>query len=220
MHHRAWSVLGVLTIGMFTVVEQVSATTITSTSLSAWEGSLAGSPTDVDFSKLRYGSYDTAAGVTLSGLTFAGPDSGSYKLTAQLYNGTVSLLGGTDKGSGISIATPTGGETAFGIYFLSTGGTPLGLTLSDGESFSVNRGFFGMTLSHPVTSFFLSATPGSQAVVYDALWGVSSLPQEGGVSSPSAAPEAGTILLFAVGLLALAATMRLRSRQAVCPCGR
>ena len=215
MRHRPWSLLGVLALAMLTAAAHGSATTITSTSLSTWEGTLAGSPTDVDFSKLRYGNYNTAAGITLGGFTFTGPDSGSYKLTGQLYNGTVSLVGATDKGSGISIATPTGGETAFGIYFLSTGGTPLGLMLSDGETFSLNRGFFGMTLSHPVTSFFLSAAPGSQAVVYDALWGASNSPQDGGGSGASATPEAGTILLFAVGLLSLGMVMRKRSSRAL-----
>lgn len=214
MRVSAWSMLVAVVIGVFTIPVHGWATTITSTSLSAWEGTLAGSPTDVDFSKLKYGSYDTAAGVTLSGLNFTGPDNGSYKLSGQLYNGTVSLLGGTDKGSGISMAMPTGGETAFGIYFLSTGGTSLGLTLSDGESFSLSRGFFGMTFSHPVSSFFLSTTQGSQAVIYDALWGVSTLPQDGGVNSPSAAPEAQTILLFAAGFLTLGVGARWRGNDA------
>ena len=218
MRRGTWRVLSVLIVATLTAVVHGSATTITSTSLSSWEATLAGSPTDVDFSKLRYGSYDTAAGITLSGFTFIGPDNGSYKLTGQLYNGTVSLLGATDKGAGIGVAMPAGGETAFGVYFLSTGGTSLGLTLSDGESFTLSRGFFGVTLSQPVTSFFLSATPGSQAVVYDALWGTSALLQEGS-NSPSATPEAGTILLFGVGFLVLGIAMRKRSAHAPCSQG-
>jgi hypothetical protein len=214
MHRGLRNILFSISTGLLLTAGLAPATTITSTTFQSWKASLTGAPTDTDFSPVQFRSYNTAAGLNLSAagnssvlFGFTGPDNGGFQLSGTTYNGLVGLAGSADSGAGINVAMPSSGENAILLSVGSTSGTSLTVTLSDGETFSISSGLFGLSISHPITSLLLSTSPGSQAVIDDLWYGSSSLTQDqtGGspVGDPATAPEGATLLLMAGGSLIL-----------------
>jgi hypothetical protein len=220
MRKSTFSVLGVLTLGTFVAIGQCSATTIITTDYTTWKGGLTGSASEVGFDQLALGtSFNTFAGTTQAGFSFTGPDNGSYKLSVQQYNfgsfSQRSLVGSTDSGAGINVTMPSGGENALFLFANGTVNTPLTLLLSDGQSFSISSGNFGIRLSHTISSFSLSTTAGSAVAIRDLDWGTSALPQDlAGSPIPTATPEAATLTLFGLGLFLLSTCMRVFKKRA------
>ncbi len=150
-------------------------------------------------------SYNTAAGITLtpSGSTtafnFTGLDNGSYYLAGDTVNKT--LMSSVDAGAYINIAFPTAGENAILVGSTASTSHPMTLTLSDGESFTITTGAFGLSASQTFSWATLSAAPGSQALISDFWYAASSLPQDpaSGGSAPAPTPEPATILLACAG---------------------
>jgi hypothetical protein len=221
MGKSTFSVLGVLTFGAFVAIGQCSATTITTTDYTTWKGGLTGSASEIGFDLLTLGTaYNTVAGTTQAGFNFTGPDNGSYKLSVQQHNfgsfSQRSLVGSTDNGASINVTMPSGGENALFLFVNGSVNTPLTLLLSDGQSFSVKSGSFGLQLSHTISSFSLSTTAGSAVAIRDLDWGASALPQDSaGSSSPAATPEAATLSLLGLGLFLLSTGLRLFNKR---PC--
>jgi hypothetical protein len=193
---------------------QAGATSVTSTTFSSWKTTLTGSPSEANFSVIQFTSYNTAAGLTLPtignssvGTTVTGPDNGGYQMTGIDYqNRYTSLAGSADAGAGLDISLPNGGVNAFLLSVASTGGTPLTLTLSDGETFTISSGIFGISISHSVSSLLLTTSSGSQAVLDDFWYGTSNLTQDassgsGGSSSPAPVAEVASSLMIAGGFL-------------------
>ena len=196
-----------------------TATSITTTSYTSWKSSLIGAPSPADFNVVSRANYNTADGLTLPmignssvGFVVTGPNNGAYQMVGTTFNNITALAGGPDAGAGLNVATPGSGVNAFLLSVGSIGGGPLTLTLSDGESFSVAEGLFGITISHPISSFLLTTTAGSQAVLDDLYSGTSALDQDptnpsgSGSGTPvDTAPvaEGATSLMLAGGLLIL-----------------
>jgi hypothetical protein len=205
-----------LATGVLFAAGSMMATTITTTSYNNWKATLTGAPTDLNFSTVTYASYNTPSGITLSatgnpsiGFVFTGPDGSGWWLEGTAFTGHLGLGGSTDSGAGINVATPGGGENAILLSVASTSGSPLTLTLSDGESFSIGTGLFGLTLSHPITSALLTTSAGSQAIIDDFVFGTSSLTQDGsGNGNPPAVSEGATFILVAAGSLILIGARR------------
>ena len=201
-----------LAAGVLFTTGQALATPVTSTTFSGWKATLTGAPTELDFNGVHYTTYNTSAGLTLQavgnpalGYKFTGPDNGSYYLSGITYNGLLSLAGSSSSGADINVLTPSAGNNAILVSVGSTASTPITLTLSDNESFTLNTGgLFGMALTHPVTSLTVSTTSGSQPVINDFWFGSSSLTQDGGGSGgASPVPEGRTAMLVAGGILVL-----------------
>jgi len=211
MYRGLQNALFTLATGFLITVGSATATTITSTTFPSWKTNLTGSPTEVDFSKVGFNSYNTAGGLNLSAVGnssvifgFTGPDNGSFQLSGTSYQGLTALAGSTDSGAAINVTMPSAGENAVLLSMGSTSGTPLTLTLSDGESFSLSSGLFGLSISHPITSFVLTTTPGSQAVIDDLWYGNSSLTQDqGSGNNPAPDSEGATLILIIGGSLIL-----------------
>lgn len=196
-----------------------TATSVTSTSFNSWKSSLIGSPSAADFNSVSLANYNTANGITLPtignssvGYVVTGPDNGGYQMAGTTYNNTVALAGSSDPGAGLNVAMPGSGVNAFLVSVGSIGGAPLTLTLSDGESFALSSGLFGISISHPISSFLLTTTTGSQAVINDLYSGASALQQDptstGGSGSGTPADvapvaEGATFLMTAAGCLIL-----------------
>ncbi len=203
----------IISTGLLATVGSATATTITTTTFQSWKANLNGSPTDADFTRVNFSNYNTSAGLNLSAtgnpsviFGFTGPDNGGFQLSGISYQGTTGLAGSTDSGAGINVTTPVAGENALLLSIGSTSGTPLMLTFSDGESFSLSSGLVGFSISHPITSLLLTTSPGSQAVIDDFWYGTSSLtqdPAQGPGNGSSSTPEGATLLLVTGGSLIL-----------------
>ncbi len=189
-----------------------NATAVTTTSYSVWQTTLTASPTEANLTAITPStSYNTSSGLTLQagslGFTFTGPDGSNYQMTGVRYNGLTSLEGSSDAGAGLNVAMPGTGVNAFLLGIGSTGGTPMTLTLSDGETFSVSSGLFGISISHPISSLLLTTSAGSQAVIEDFWYGNSNLTQDSsgnsGTGGPEPVAEVATSLMFAGGFLFL-----------------
>jgi hypothetical protein len=189
------------------------ATTMTSTTFSAWTAGLTGTPTELDFSPIVPGkSYSTAAGITLKaignasiGFNVTGPDNAVYKLTGLSYgtHNIQSLQAGTDSTAVMNIATPAAGNNAIFLGLATTNSTPVTLTLSDGQSFSsITTAFFGLSISHPITWLTLTTTNGSAVILDDFYYGISNLAQD------SATSEGTTMAMCGAGLLILFGAVR------------
>ena len=158
-----------------------------------------------------------AVGNSSIGFTFTGPDNTGYKLTGYAYgsHNFQSLESGSDATATMNIATPAAGENALFVAIATTNNTPVLLTLSDGETFTITTqasgpSNFGLSLSHPITWLTLSTTAGSAAIVTDFYYGVSSMPQDSPVS------EGATMAMCGGGLLILFGSLRRRARGPVC----
>lgn len=189
---------------------QAAATTITTTSYSAWNTSayITGSTTVVDLTTLQAGlNYSNAAGYTSNGFNFTGPDGATYMLSSQTEGSITGLLGASDGTGGIDVAMPGSGNSAvlFDTSCISCG--TVSLTLSDNETFTVSNGQFGLSISHPITWFKLSTTSGNRPFLEYAYFGTSSLAQDTGLSPTS---EAATPVLLGGGLIILAGAVRRR----------
>jgi hypothetical protein len=194
------------------------ATTMTSTTLSAWTAGLTGTPTELDFTPITIGkSYSTAAGLTLKaignasvGFNVTGPDNGGYKLTGFSYgtHNFQSLIAGNDSTAVMNVTTPSAGNNGIFLGLATTNNTPITLTLSDGQSFSsITTAFFGLSISHPITWLTLRTTNGSAIVLDDFYYGVSNLAQE------SATSEGATAAMCGAGLLILFGAVRSRNTR-------
>ncbi len=197
-----------------------SATTVSTTSFSSWKTTLTGSPTEADFSAIQYTSYSTSNGLLLGaignpavGFTVTGPDNGSFSLTGVNYTGFKSLEGGSDASATVNIAGPAAGENGLLFALATTNNTPIYVTLSDGETFTEGKGVFGLSISHPITNVTFSTDAGSQVIVDDLWYGMSSLAQDsnGGTLPSTTTPEGCTFLMLSGGLLVvMGAVKRLR----------
>lgn len=207
MHRKAQVLGAMLLAGLFTLSFQAAATTITTTSYSTWDTTsyITGSPTgEIDLTSLETGlSYDTIAGYSSNGYTIVGPDGSSYYLknvNINVSNHHWGLEGAAD-GTGLAeLLIPGSGANALLLdtYCVNCGASSLKLTLSDGETFTVPNGQFGLSISHDVTWFELSAVSGANAFLDYAYFGNSALPQD-----PSPANEAATPVLVGGGLMVL-----------------
>jgi hypothetical protein len=186
-------------------------TTISSTTYANWTGNITGSTTFVDVETLPTGNYSTAAGVSDGGYIFKGPDKTGWSLGVQTFGNKTGIYGASDGAGGIQVTLPGTGQSA--IYFYANTETSntlnnstLTLTLSDGETFTIGSGQFGLSISHPITSYELTTSAGQAAFLQWAYFGNSSLPQDGdsgtGTDQPPAA-ESATIALVGGGLLVL-----------------
>lgn len=213
MFARLQWALTILGAGLLVGPSPALATTMTSTTFSAWTAGLTGTPTELDFSPIVPGkSYSTATGITLKaignasiGFNVTGPDNGGYKLTGFSYgtHNFQSLEAGTDSTAVMNVTTPAAGNNAIFLGLATTNNTPLTLTLSDGESFSsVTTAFFGLSISHPITWLTLTTSTGSAVIVDDFYYGVSNLAQE------SATSEGATMAMCGGGLLILFGAVR------------
>ncbi len=212
MYRQVQRALIALAAGLLFASGELVATTITSTSYTEWKLGLTGSPTELDFSPITNGkSYSTAVGITLKalgnssiGFGFTGPDNGSYKLTGYFYGtrNIQSLEAGSDSTATVNVATPAGGDNALFLSLATTNSTPVSLTLSDGESFSITTAFFGLSISHPITWLTLTTTSGSAVIVDDFYYGASELSQDSPVS------EGATGALCGGGMLVLLGSLR------------
>lgn len=208
MGRMATIVWGTLLVGFLWSSPRSSATTITTTSYSTWDTSayITGSTTVVDLTTLQAGiNYSNAAGYTSSGFNFTGPDGATYVLSSQTEGGYTGLLGASDGTGAIKVAMPNSGNSAvlFDASCITCG--TLSLTLSDGETFTVSDGQFGLSISHPITWFKLGDSVGTRPFLEYVYFGTSSLAQD---SQTTATNEAATPVLLGGGLALLAGAVR------------
>lgn len=201
----------------FVAAGNASATSVTSTTFSSWKATLTGSPSEANFGVISLTSYNTAAGLTLPtigntsvGTTVTGPVNGSYQMTGIDYDSYKSLAGGSTSGAALEITMPSSGVNAFLISVGSTGGTPLTLSLSDGETFTISSGIWGISISHTVSSLLITTSSGSEAVLDDFWYGSSDLTQDssGGSSGTAPVAEVATSLMIAGGFLFIVGVWR------------
>jgi hypothetical protein len=188
-----------------------NATTIFSTTFNDWKAptSISGSPTGYfTGSSVKQFSYNTAAGLTLTGAfgnaTVTGVSGSSYVLSGDPYSQTLS--GAAAAGSYINIAFQTA-QNAVAVFFNNSNRMTYTVTLSDGQTFSTTGSMIGLSLSNTITGLSIATTPGTQAVINDLLMGKSALPADA-PTAPTATPEPASILLLSGGLLVLFSCQR------------
>lgn len=196
-----------LCLPLVVIAQVAQATTLQTTTYQSWSAQVTGTPTFVDVETLPTGNYSTPAGVQDDSYVFTGPDASSWALHSQTFGNTTGLYGASDGIGGIEVTLPGQGQSA--IFFdanteannVLTNGS-LTLTLSDGESFSVSSGQFGLSISHPITSYTLTAANGQAAFLQWAYFGTSDLPSDGGgTDGVGQASEAATMALVGGGIL-------------------
>ncbi len=186
------------------------ATEVQTTSYSAWLNTVSGVKAEWDFN-VPNNTYNTSSGYSLSvgsfgPITVTGPDAGGYNLTKNPGYGpsnAVTLEGAGD-GVGNMTFTPTGaGLTGFLLGVgISGNASPVTVTLSDGEVFTLNPSvgsnvFLGLSSATPITSFVLSTATGSQVELSDFFAAVSNQPAD----TPAPTAEVATALMIGTGLL-------------------
>src|SRR5579863_919402 len=152
------------------------ATTIQSTTYQSWMSEVTGTPTFEDVETLPTGNYSTVAGVSDGSYVFTGPDGLGWNLHEQTFGNTTGLYGANDGTGGIQVTLPGSGQSA--IYFDANTETSnslnngaLTLTLSDGETFHVSSGQFGLSISHDITWYELTTTSGQAPFLQWAYFG-------------------------------------------------
>ena len=204
---------GLLSLSLIVIALPGGATTIQSTTYSSWISQVTGTPNFVDVETLNTGSYSTPAGVTDASYQFTGPDGSGWSLGVQTFSNKTGLYGASDGTGEIQVTLPGTGQSA--IYFyantvannaLSNGS--LTLSLSDGESFTIASGQYGLSISHPITSYTLTTVSGKAAFLQWSYFGTSSLPQDAGPTDASPVPEGATMALIGGGILVLFGSKR------------
>ena len=194
-----------------------NATTITATNFNTWKTPTyqTGAPAGLNFYTIGSQNYNTAAGYTATpngsgpSFTFVGQDDAGYYLAGNTYSKT--LTGSANSGAVINI-TFQNPQNAFLVSFQNS--LNYTLTLSDGQIFNTSAKIFGFSLSHTVSSLSIASTLGTQVIINDFYFGISSLTQDaaapppGTPGSPAATPEPATVLLLAGGSLVLAGCQR------------
>ena len=202
---RKVDALGITLLAGFLIgTFQATANTITTTSYSTWNTSayITGSTSVVDLTTLQAGiNYSNALGYTSNGFNFTGPDGASYVLSSQTEGSVNGLLGASDGSGVIEAAMPGTGNSAVLLDAKCITCSSFTLTLSDGETFSVSNGQFGLSISHPITWFELNTSAGNRPFLEYVYFGTSSLPQDSG--NPPQAKEAATFVLMGGGLMIL-----------------
>jgi hypothetical protein len=184
------------------------ATTIVSYTFSNWASTETGGR-DADFTHIQYTMYGPSGYTSSDGFNITGPDGSGTYLQGLQYQGYQSLEGGNDSSAQLLVTAPGSGETAL-LFLLASNpqASNYTITLSDGETWTVagSTTFFGVSVSHPITSAILSTTAGSHPVLEDVSYGTTTLPLDSGGSGggQSAVPEATTALLLGAGLLMVA----------------
>ncbi|HWF46994.1 MAG TPA: hypothetical protein VG168_08315, partial [Bryobacteraceae bacterium] len=225
MKLRVRGVIGAVVGGVLLAAAPAGATSVTwdgsnaLTVYDAWTTDVTGTPSSLNFptSAVCPGSSNAicvGGSATLGSFTFSGT---ALNVNYDTSNGNVKGF----EAPVLTVTTPTGGINAFFIQIGdTTSGTPITVTLSDGQQItSVNSSpldaptFFAIAISHEITSFSISTASGS--VFLDALYyGASSLTQDGGTGDggnggdTSQTSEAATILMMGGGLLALLGSRR------------
>lgn len=203
MHLKA-QVLGyTLLAGLLSIPFQAAATTITTTSYTTWDTSsyITGPTTLVDLTTLQAGlNYSNATGYTSNGYNFTGPDGSGYYLKTTTNGSYHGLIGASDGIGTIEVSMPSGGDNAFLFDAVCITCGTLDLTLSDGETFTVSNGQFGVSISHDITWFELGTSSGTQPFLEYVYFGTSSLTQD---TDTSPADEAATPVLVGGGLMIL-----------------
>lgn len=212
---RARRTLAAISLVLVGIAGPAAATTITSTSASAWKSTITnGAAVDVFGNLQNNQTYNSSSGFSLSNSSYpsavfvaTGPDNGSWNLSSRfyLYSGVnyTSLYGPSDGIGNITVTMPAGGENAFMMYLGSSSGTAITVKLSDGETFTPAAGLFGLSLSHDVSWLTISTTSGSQPVLFDLAYGSSNLTQDQLLQDPTPSIEVSTLLMIGGGLLIL-----------------
>lgn len=171
----------------------------------------------VNFAAAVVGNYYNAAGVTVSGVTFVGFDGvvssvQQYSLAvlspgAHVPWGTQVLRGGNGSLNGSYIQFNLLGATAVAMRLASFWeGNPVKVTLSTGESYTVNTpnvapaAFWGFTSDAAVTFVRISTINQSGSpVLVDLQYGTANAPEP----PPPETPEVATMLTIGIGLFAI-----------------
>ncbi len=177
--------------------------------------------TNFDFGSTALGSYGTSAGLTVAGVNIVGYYDASYSLLVATYVESPHFSWGVPvlKGSNtlnsfiqINLAAATAVSLHLATYWE---GNPVQITLSSGETYTVNTPatgglglatFWGFTSDTP-QSFVRIATIGGAGspVLVDFGIGTASTPDP-----PADTPEAMTMLMMGGGLLALSGLKKIR----------
>lgn len=196
------------TMAFLVYANRANATTVTTTSYSAWKTGLTGNPIELDFTKVKTTNYKTSSGITLVPLqgpalsfVITGPDKANYALAGGFYGSVVSLFGASDGTGYIRIDLPSGGENAILLGLATQPAANLTVKLSDQQSFVVSNGLFGLVLSHDISWLTISTINGAQPVLDDFLFGNSNLTQD--PLNQSESEETAPALMIGAGLLIL-----------------
>lgn len=189
------------------------ATTVQTTSYQSWTAQVTGTPAFEDVETLPTGNYSTTAGVSDGPYVFTGPDGSNWFLKETTFGSTTGLYSANDGTGGIEVTLPGSGQSA--IYFKANtesnnllNNDNLTLTLSDGETFNIGSGQFGVSLSHDITSFELNTSSGEAPFLQWAYFGNSALPQDTETGDGAESIEAATYLLVGGGLLVVLGAKR------------
>jgi hypothetical protein len=214
-------IFGAIILAVATFSTKAMATEVQTASYSSWLATVSGAASEWDFN-IPGNTYDTASGYNLSVGSFGpinitGPDGGGYILTKDPGYGAsnnIALEGASDGIGSMIFTTPSAGLTAFALGVGMLGNAaPVTMTLSDGESFTLNPAvngniFVGFSSATPITSFVLSTTAGSQVALTDFLAALSNEPG----NAPSApAAEVATAVMIGSGLLLFGARRKVFS---------
>jgi hypothetical protein len=176
--------------------------------LAAWQAATSGAVTSMNFTSAAGSSeftwYNTAGGLTLSGVNFVGYTGtpGTYSLKA--YNpayqsnwerGSGPSLGGGYSPGYLLAVLPAGGVTALAVdWATEVKGRNVTITLSTGEFYTIlspsdsTMKFFGLTSTTSITDIRFSAM-NTSTMIDNFAYG--SLPEE--------SPESGSLVLAATG---------------------
>lgn len=172
-----------------------------------WQTNITGAPTELP--AFNSGTLPTPNGD--GGITFTsavGSFTASGTGLAETPYGSFPALSGQT----INFSTPVAGINAFYMAFGSSDGSPITVTLSDGESIVLSptptaqgKVVLGLSISHTITSIGISTNSGSAAYIWDFDYGTSSLAQD---LPQTPAAEAATAILIGIGLVSFGAGRR------------